>query len=313
MGLRVRCVKSLEGQTGLYHTFAPAQSGRRAIHVEAQGSLLAVASESDAVAPIGGPRGVVNGFSAASRRRLIRKLARLRPDQTVFLTLTYPARFPDAKEAKTHLRAMLERLRRRFPKMSAIWRLEFQQRGAPHFHLLCFNMPYIPHRTFRKYWSEIVWEYVDETLPFVRLEMIRSQKGAMFYAAKYCAKPTDEAVESLFNNSAYLHAGRIWGIHNKDHLPYAPKVYIVVLGASKRSLANVKKILRRTYPKITTRRSAGGCIFTDRAYSLHAALIRQLIQDCEPLPGMVDAFELGNPNETKSHLKQLSPSKQPKL
>lgn len=280
----------------VYHNYAPAGTGRRAIHVEAQGSLLAVANESDASKSGGGRRGEVNGFSRESRTRLLRKIARLRPGRTTFLTLTYPKRFPGPKEAKMHLRALLERLRRRFPEMSAIWRMEFQDRGAPHFHLLCFDLPFFPFRVFRKAWSEIIRMYVDDKQPFVRIEIIRSQRGAMYYAAKYCAKPTSAPGPTLLDHDAYLHAGRVWGVHNSERLPYAPKVYMVILDSSRRSLANVKQVLRRSWPGITQRREAGGCIFSDRAYSLHSCLVRMLLQDCDPETIGVDHVELGYTN-----------------
>jgi hypothetical protein len=57
------------------------------------------------------------------------------------ITLTYPGDWltvaPDGKTAKRHLQA----LRKRFAKawlrdLPAVWKLEFQGRGAPHFHLL---------------------------------------------------------------------------------------------------------------------------------------------------------------------------------
>lgn len=259
-------------------------TGRRAIHVEAQGTLLAVAKEWDASPPIGGRRGIVTGFSAASRRRLIKKIARLRPKRAVFVTLTYPNLYPSGRRSKDHLRAFFERIRRKFPEASAIWRLEFQERGAPHFHLMIFDMPYVPWRTVRQWWTEIISEYVELHQPRVEIKKIHSQRGCMYYVAKYCSK-TSDAVSNLsyLVYSAYLHAGRVWGVHNASCLPFAPLVYITILDQSGRGLAEVKKVLRRRYARIRKNRNQGGSIFTDKAYTLHSDLIRILLAyaDCE--------------------------------
>jgi hypothetical protein len=59
----------------------------------------------------------------------------------VMLTLTYPRNWvelvPDAARATAHLKAMRSRIERAtgYPAL-AIWKREFQRRGAPHFHLL---------------------------------------------------------------------------------------------------------------------------------------------------------------------------------
>src|SRR5690554_2824154 len=128
------------------------------IHLEGQGNLLAVATSYKHVyrPTVGGKRGAVTEFSAGSRRRLLRLIARLEKTRTTFITLTYPAEFPDPRTAKEHLRALFERIRRRVPEASGIWRLELQERGAPHFHLLMFNLPYISFETLRSWWQEII-------------------------------------------------------------------------------------------------------------------------------------------------------------
>jgi hypothetical protein len=59
----------------------------------------------------------------------------------VMVTLTYPGDWlavaPDGQAAKKHLRAFLERWHRRWgERLTGVWKLEFQRRGAPHFHVL---------------------------------------------------------------------------------------------------------------------------------------------------------------------------------
>jgi len=273
-----------------------AGSGRRAIAVEAQGNLLAIAVKSDAAPRKGGGiRGLVYGFSRASRLRMIKKMNRLRPDNVKFITLTYPARYPRPDEAKKHLRALFERFRRAYPKSSAIWRLEYQERGAPHFHLICFNMPFLPFHELRNMWSEIIYKYVDLQLPFVRIEKLKSNRGALYYVSKYVAKMSDDGAVAgaLLNLDAYLHAGRVWGVFNSQFLPFAPKVYITILDREPRSAAECKKLMRRHYAYMNKQRDKGGVIFTEKAYSLHNALIRLLIKYADPLTDGFDHVELG--------------------
>jgi len=99
----------------------------------------------------GGKRGIITRFSEASRRRLMRALAKTRRDLLpVFVTLTYPDNFPgDPAVWKEHLKIWLKRLKREHPKAAGFWKLELKARKsgqsvgqvAPHFHLLMWGLP----------------------------------------------------------------------------------------------------------------------------------------------------------------------------
>jgi hypothetical protein len=97
-------------------------------------------------------RGQIHGFSRASRRRMMQYLAKVRLDEglPLFGTTTYPDIFPEAAEKfKRDLQTLIERLKRRFPLVGLLWRLEFKVRKsglnagkiAPHFHWLLWNVP----------------------------------------------------------------------------------------------------------------------------------------------------------------------------
>jgi hypothetical protein len=97
-------------------------------------------------------RGQIHGFSRASRRRMMQFLAKVRLDELLplFGTTTYPDIFPDeAEKFKRDLQTLIERLKRRFPLVGLLWRLEFKRRKsgvnvgkvAPHFHWLLWNVP----------------------------------------------------------------------------------------------------------------------------------------------------------------------------
>ena len=75
----------------------------------------------------------------------------------VMITLTYPGDWlvvaPSAKASKAHLTRFRKRFERRFGiKLQALWRAEFQRRGAVHFHLFCVAP--IPVNEFREWVAE---------------------------------------------------------------------------------------------------------------------------------------------------------------
>jgi len=163
--------------------------------------------------------------------------------------------------SKKHLRAFLERLRRFAPDCSGIWRVEGQLRGAPHFHILLFNLPYINKDDISSWWGSIIgmefWDYKNPINPrpsFTRIESIKSARRAMMYVTKYVAKMPEKNLSepvvaaslrvsggaaSGFNYVPYLHepcpnpafsewSGRHWGIFNKGKIPYAEAITIVL-------------------------------------------------------------------------------------
>jgi hypothetical protein len=89
----------------------------------------------------GGRRGYIKGFSKNSRRRLLEMIASVKRDADLpnFMTLTYPANFPTVERAKRDLKVFLQRLDRAYPGSGYIWKLEPQERGAPHYHLLVWG------------------------------------------------------------------------------------------------------------------------------------------------------------------------------
>jgi len=191
----------------------------------------------------GGDRGVIKGFSKPSRRRLLHLFARLNPKgvRCVFLTLTFTDQ-DSAVEAKRAFRRFRERLRRRFPLSSFIWRMERQLRGTVHFHVVLFNFPYVPQKTIQTWWQECT----KEDTSIIHVKLLRGKRRVFYYISKYCGKPSDGSVTSL-DNSTYMHAkgkpslhpaieqardrdnageqtetdGRVWGIFQRWLLPYA--------------------------------------------------------------------------------------------
>jgi hypothetical protein len=195
----------------------------RRLEVQFQGHLVKCSLRGGVPRPAPAKRGTIHEFSSQSRSRLIELFSRFKkPAHTTFITLTYGAEFPSPEIAKENLRAFLERLRRMkaCARSSAIWRIELQERGAPHFHLICFDLPYIEKEEIQRMWGEII----DVERPFTRIEAVRSWNGIMFYCSKYIAKKQDDFRGGIngFIYLSYLHGlGRVWGVFQKQNLPFA--------------------------------------------------------------------------------------------
>ncbi|MEN6535739.1 MAG: hypothetical protein ABFD89_18895 [Bryobacteraceae bacterium] len=164
------------------------------------------------------------------------------------LTLTYPCGFPsDGRTVKRHLRSFVERCRRMLgaaaPTESLFWFLEFQARGAPHFHL--FTTFSIDKGVVARWWYEIVGSDDERHLRAgTRIERLRSGKdGVVAYANKYAAKSEQKEVPP-----EYTSVGRFWGVAmSRECVSAATRI---ALGASPpkrtaRALGELKDGLKR--------------------------------------------------------------------
>lgn len=92
--------------------------------------------------------GIIRGWSPRSRARMVSTMAELdlaplllQDGMPAMVTLTYPGEWlsvaPDGATVKGHLQAFFKRFERAWGvPWCGVWKLEFQRRGAPHFHLL---------------------------------------------------------------------------------------------------------------------------------------------------------------------------------
>lgn len=164
----------------------------------------------------------ITRWSNASRFRLkwfLATLSREEVGRALVLTLTYPAEFPapdDHATYKNHLRVFYQGLCRQFPGCSGVWKLEFQKRGAAHFHLICFALHAEQIETLRS-WIEQRWYQIahngDAHLgkAACNLERIKTPAGGMTYLVKYVSKG-DQTMPGNFT-------GRYWGCFGKEELP----------------------------------------------------------------------------------------------
>jgi len=163
----------------------------------------------------GGPRGTIEQFSAASRRRLLATLSSI--DQTQagryqsFVTLTYPGEYSkDPKRWKRDLKVFFQTLKRHLGDnyQGSTWKLEPQKRGAPHYHLMVFSHTYLCHKWVGRRWYEIVGsQNLDHLAAGISIQRIRCFNGVRSYCSKrYMGKE----VTGLPDH--WRGVGRLWGV-----------------------------------------------------------------------------------------------------
>lgn len=250
-------------------------------------------------------RGRIYEFSRKSRLRLLRKTARLSPGAGgLFLTFTYRQNITDARQAKKHLELMLLWIKRHYPRTCCIWRMEYQQRGAVHFHVMVLNRNFIPARELTAQWQKVTG---DDSYPDI--EKIRTRRKLTSYVAKYIAKVTQDPandegwvtnydaswwMKEKMRDNAYVltdeqkkelqrvdaalasagldnapysdnYTGRIWGVTNRKMLPLAPVEMLHFAKASPELFETMRRYARR-YWKRLSRRFQSFSLFTDNPY-----------------------------------------------
>jgi len=176
------------------------------------------------------PRGNIALLSTRARNRMYHFVRNCDCDFGSMITLTYPAQFPcDGFIVKKHLKEIKRRVVCR--GWCGIWFLEFQRRGAPHFHFL-LDLALDPARLIAikrkrtksakspiyrtdpdlqldlsKDWFQIVGSGDEKHLRAgVCLEHLELVDAAQRYAAKHAMKPHQKTVPE-----GYTNVGRFWG------------------------------------------------------------------------------------------------------
>lgn len=243
-------------------------------------------------------RGKVTEFSKKSRNRLLRMAAKL--DSGLFglmLTFTYRENMLDGRLAKNHLEKLALWLKRIRPNNTFIWRMEFQERGAIHFHIIALNVAYIDAKKLTAYWQKLTG---DDSYPDV--QKLRSRKRVMSYISKYIGKVTqsgtiaedrvtdnggitekrlsleealevvalDQRIDDLAQGSIGLdslpysdnYTGRYWGVINRKFLPQAPLMALTITDDVGDLYFKLKRYARRKW-KFLSRRIQNFYLYTD--------------------------------------------------
>lgn len=143
-------------------------------------------------------------FSWRSARRLRHVVRNSEDTWKTFVTLTYPKNFPcNGKDTKSHLNAFLQFLRRRSIKY--VWVFEFQERGAPHYHILTSDI--VPKDELSERWYKIVGSGDEKHLRAgTQIDRIKSKRHLYGYLSDYVKKLDQKTPPPGFEN-----VGRFWG------------------------------------------------------------------------------------------------------
>jgi hypothetical protein len=157
----------------------------------------------------------IHGFSRKSRTRMFNLFTRINYSDygfPVFSSNTWQHDFPDTRiTIKNFLKNYYEGLKSKLPSHKIVWKLEYQKRGAPHYHLML--LPEDSSIDFRnaKYSNIISDEWFkrkkckcDDCKKYsVKVKAINDFKHAMIYISKELAKVGENYQEHDL--------GRIWG------------------------------------------------------------------------------------------------------
>lgn len=168
-----------------------------------------------------GWRGPIKGFSRRSKRRLMEKLIgvgwesivegvgkRSVSARGVFLSVTYPGEYSaDRQDWKRDLEVLRKRMERRWPLAFGLWKEEFQERGAPHFHIPMVFEEVVDLPEFRQWVSRAWYEIVGSGDPkhLAAGTNVRPLYGPVQRLLRYLIKYLGKLVESD------VETGRIWG------------------------------------------------------------------------------------------------------
>ena len=162
--------------------------------------------------PSRGKRAGIEYLSGKARSRLMWVVKETDVEFRSLLTLTYGATWPsDGKRCKAHLDTFLKWVRRNV-STSYLWFIEFQKRGAPHYHIM------LDVDAGDRFEMAVTWARIAEEDTWMRVKMvqvhahekswenIRQAEGARRYVAKYALKTYQKKVPREYQN-----VGRFWG------------------------------------------------------------------------------------------------------
>lgn len=154
-----------------------------------------------------GTRAAIKEYTKKARNHLKFTLRNALCEWSNMITLTYPGQYPkEGKVCKKQLDAFLQHLRKDYKGLKYVWFLEFQKRGAPHFHI--FSTAPVPGKHYTaKLWYHIVDSKDDRHLRSgTQVKPFESREEGIRYATEYANKSTQKMSPKSFYN-----VGRFWG------------------------------------------------------------------------------------------------------
>jgi hypothetical protein len=195
---------------------------------------------------------------------------------SLLVTLTYPRSFPtEPSISKRHFHAFSKRLLRAYPTSSATWKLEYQTRGAPHYHLIVSGISFLERTWLSKAWYEVVGSGDPRHLRAgTQVERCDSTRQALAYAAKYCAK--------VSTGAPVAHVGRFWGVIGRANLDQSVIRWPLDRSGHARLSRFIRNLVGSRPRKTPKRRSNVGWCFANGARGV-AAITAAAGLRCSPV------------------------------
>ena len=189
-----------------------------------------------------GERGDIVEFSRQSRKRLMQLFASIDESAVrstaVFLTLTYHLDWPDSPGGcRAQLRLFLKAFQFKFPQTAQIWRLEFQQRGAPHYHILAVGVSFVD-----KDWVTATWGRIAHGTSIYHGLMATNtvQIDNWYHACAYVSKEIAKVKQQSWGEKV----GRYWGVEGRQYLP----IHVDDITLTKSQFSRLKELLLSRMP-----------------------------------------------------------------
>lgn len=158
------------------------------------------------------------------------------PNPPIFATFTFSENVTDLKFANSCFRRFVRRINNYCSiKLAYLTVVEFQERGAVHFHAIFFNMPFVPVKKFEKIWA----------MGYTNIKVITKVKNLSAYVCKYLTKETlDNRLvgQKVFFCSRYLQRP----IEDREKLNFEE---ILIDYPCITKIENLTKIIKLTYER----------------------------------------------------------------
>lgn len=186
---------------------------------------------------VSGRKSDITELSVESRKRLAFTASNASCGWASMITLTYGAEYPhNGQQVKRDLNLFLSALRYKITGVRYLWFLEFQQRGAPHVHiLLSTGFDEIVFGPLVGKWIVLASAYAESDTSEENIRKFnlhqkdgvydfwqnaRSECGLSHYAVKYATKTEQKSVPT-----SYQSVGRFWGA-TRGLVEYVGEEYI---------------------------------------------------------------------------------------
>jgi hypothetical protein len=153
----------------------------------------------------------ISKFSTKSRRKMLNVLTRInfkKYKKVVFLTTTFHRVKPTDKHIlKYMLKRFIKKLSNNRKNIDYIWRVENQDRGMPHFHIILLYKNWSGNYTENEFNAIMTTKWLDITKEINEYSIKHSCKTIFpeeknnyaFYCAKYCSKEEKKDTADILN------------------------------------------------------------------------------------------------------------------